>query len=162
MEKFWQNTLFVLTFANQVTLPTNQSNISSLREYFNKQISIWEDLLQQEALIKVGIDSGVAVNVPVVPAGYSDKPDLPGADYWLSRLWFRCLYRTAGDARPLLLEINWKQLRSSDEVKADMDDIWKKKGYQQPIIRDFDLKGQCVTCYLCGQYVLGPKKLVSL
>ena len=137
MEEFWQNTLFVLTFANEIALPRNETDITcTLFDHFSKLVSEWKTLLQDALTEKVGIIKEVAENVPIVPAGYSDEPCLPANyDYWLSKLWFQCLDRTEDVARPIFLKINWGRLRPSEEVKKE---VAKKrlKGSQQPINRD--------------------------
>ena len=137
MDKFWQNTLFVLTFANEISLPKNQSS-ASLPDYFKQRMSEWEGILQKALTEKAEITVKIAENVPVVPAGYFDEPFLPGtnSDYWLSRLWWQCLFRTGDGAKPILLKINRERLRTSKEVEAKADDIRKKKGWQQPIVKD--------------------------
>ena len=137
MEEFWQNTLFVLTFANEIELPKHEKSDScSLVDHFSKRIKEWKTLLRETLIDKVGITKDVAENVPVVPAGYSDEQSLPAAncDYWLSKLWFQCLDRTEDIAKPILLNINWSRLRPSEEVKKE--EIPKKKGFEQPINRD--------------------------
>lgn len=154
MNKFWQSTLFVLTFANDITLPKTQTSYTSLPQYFRKQMSDWKHILHQIALIsEVGIDREIAENVPIIPAGYSSEPYLPATDcdYWLSKLWFQCLERTADDAKPLLLKINWSRLQTSKEAEAEIKNTRPMKGYQLPIIRDIDT----------GSYSINLESLIS-
>ena len=142
MDKFWQNSLFVLTYANEIeSVPKNQNSSSEtldLPKYFKQRMSEWEGILQQALTDKAKITVEVAEGVPVVPAGYFDEPFLPGtySDYWLSRLWWQCLFRTGDSAKPILLKINRERLRSSKEVETKVDDIRKKEGWQQPIVKD--------------------------
>lgn len=137
MEEFWQNTLFVLTFANEIKLPKH-GNSCSLVEHFSKRMTEWKMLLHGTLIDKAGISKEVAEKVPVVPAGYSDEPSLPAdnSDYWLSKLWFQCLDRTDDTAKPILLNINWNRLRPSEEVKKEEKILSSKKGYEQPINKD--------------------------
>lgn len=83
-EEFWRKTLFVLTFANEITLPP-------LDQYFSNRKIEWKTQLQDELMQNAGIDKGVAASVPIIPAGYSDDPSLPAAkcDCWLSNLWLQ-------------------------------------------------------------------------
>ena len=137
MNSFWQNTLFVLTFANKVKLPSHRGSSTQsqlpLEEYFEQQLVRWKEKLQQ-ALYDEGVKREVANKVPVIPAGYHRNPSLPAAncEYWLSNVWFQCLERTADVAKPALLKINWERLRTSQEVKKE--DISKLEAYHQPIV----------------------------
>ena len=134
MDGFWQNTLIVLTFANEVK-PPKSGNITPV-DYFKKRMLQWNTLLSRVLIENANIAEEVVKKVPIIPAGYFDEPSLPAAesDYWFSHLWFQCLDRTKDIARPLLLNINLERLWSSDEVKEK--DIVKKRGYEQPIFRD--------------------------
>ena len=130
-DKFWQNTLIVLTFANEVR-PPRSSNVTPV-DFFSKSMSDWKPLLQDKLISKAQITEKVVENIPIVPAGYSDEPSLPAAncDYWLSDLWFKCLDRTKDIGKPILLTLNLDRLRPTDKVDPD---IRKKKGYELPII----------------------------
>ena len=139
MEKFWQNTLLMLTFANEFRLSINKSSdSSSLVGHFNKRMTEWKTLLQDVLINKAGITKEVAENVPIVPAGYSDEPFLPAAnsDYWLSKLWFHCLDRRKDNAKPIL-KINWRQLRSGDEINHDVIKLQKFRSH----LSDLSLRG---------------------
>ena len=131
MDKFWQNTLIVLTFANEIKPPKSSS--STLVDHFNQRLLQWKTVLQRTLAEKAGITKEVVENVPIVPAGYSTQPSLPAAeyDYWLSELWLQCLDRTKDIAKPLLLNINLARLQPSELEEAE---ITKKKGFEQPII----------------------------
>ena len=91
-KEFQQKTLFVLTFANDITVP-NQKISSMLVQHFGDQTTRWKTLLQKALADKAGISKEVAANVPVVPAGYYDNLSLPAAkcDDWLHKLWFHIL-----------------------------------------------------------------------
>ena len=136
-DKFWKNTLFVLTFANEVRLPPKRASDTTvqppLEEYFERRLALWKTKLH-ELLRGVGIDERIVEDVPVVPAGYHIEPSLPakGCEFWLSNLWFKCLDRTANAAKPALLKINWNRFATSQEVKKR--DLSGKQAYDQPIV----------------------------
>ena len=136
-DKFWKNTLFVLTFANEVRLPPKRGSDTTvqppLEEYFERRLALWKTKLH-ELLRGVGIDERIADDVPVVPAGYHIEPSLPaeGCEFWLSNLWFKCLDRTANAAKPALLKINWNRFATSQEVKKR--DLSRQQAYDQPIV----------------------------
>lgn len=128
-DKFWQNTSMVLTFANEVKPPKSGSFTPDT--FFTKRMSEWKYLLRHVLNEKAGVSEKVVNNIPIVPAGYSDEPSLPAAncDYWLSDLWFQCLYRTRSIGKPILLKLNLERLRPLEKTYNT-----KKKGYEQPII----------------------------
>ena len=135
INRFWKNTLFVLTFANKVRSPPQRGSDTRqpLGEYFEQRLTQWRTKLQQ-VLCEVGVGKEMAEKVPVVPAGYHLDPSLPATncEYWLSNLWFQCLDRTADVAKPAFLKINWNRLRTSQEVKKE--DFSTREGYDQPIV----------------------------
>ena len=108
-KEFWQKTLFVLTFANEITLPKRLT----LSQYFRKRKVEWETLLQNTLIEKVGIRKEAA-NVPVVPAGCSNEHSLPATPQydWLSKLRTQCLDRIPN---PILRSITWGQMPQSPE-----------------------------------------------
>jgi GTPase Era involved in 16S rRNA processing len=111
-ENFWQNTLIVLTFANEI-MPPKSSHVSPAA-YFQSRMSEWKTVLQHTLIEKVHVTREVAENVPIVPAGYSEQPSLPAAnsDDWLGTLWLECLDRTKLIAKPIIT----------------------KKGHEEPVI----------------------------
>ena len=125
MEELWQNTLFMLTFANEITLPRSEKYSTTLSDHFKKKLSEWKTVLQDTLTNKAGITKEVAENVPIVPAGYFDEPSLPAAncDFWLSMLWFRYLAQIKDIKNPILLNVNWGQLQTSEEEKINQDDV---------------------------------------
>ena len=126
MDKFWKNTLIVLTFANETKLPTSRS-ITPV-EHFTMRMLQWKTALQHILTEKAHISKEVVEKIPIIPAGHFDKPTAD-CDYWLSELselWFQqCLDRTMGIAKPILFSSNRGQ-----NVKKD--DITKEKEYEQP------------------------------
>ena len=118
--KFWHNAVFVLTFANKVEPPPRRQfdnkpweTDADLRTYFVKRVAGWAEKLRVQ-LTTNGVSEEVADQVTVVPAGYYMEPALPDCEHWLSQLWFECLDRTAEQAKPALLKINWTRMRMKD------------------------------------------------
>ena len=139
--KFWQNAVFVLTFANCVEPPPRRRSDkpwqgdSDLHTFFIKRVSEWSEKLRVQ-LTENGVSEEVADQVTVVPAGYHTDPALPDREHWLSQLWFECLDRTAKHAQPALLKINWTRMRMKDQVRAKE---LKRAAYEQPIIYPNDI-----------------------
>ena len=82
-------------------------------------------------MTKNGVSEEVADEVTVVPAGYHTDPALPDCEHWLSQLWFECLDRTAEQAKPALLKINWTRMRMKDQVRVEE---LRRVAYEQPIL----------------------------
>ena len=140
--KFWHNAVFVLTFANKVEPPPRRQfdnkpweTDADLRTYFIKRVAGWAEKLRVQ-LTTNGVSEEVADQVTVVPAGYYMEPALPDCEHWLSQLWFECLDRTAEQAKPALLKINWTRMRMKDQVRAEE---LKKAAYEQPILYPNDV-----------------------
>ena len=136
VNRFWSNTVFVLTFANELQPPPRRSSSGPqqpLGEFFEQRLSEWQGKLHK-ILCDAGVEQKVAEKVPVVPAGYHIDLSLPaaGCEFWLSNLWFKCLDRTADAAKPAFLKINWNRLRTSEEVSKE--DMSKQEAHEQPII----------------------------
>ena len=131
-DEFWRNTSIVLTFANEVRPPRSMRSISEVA-HFSKRMLQWRFLLRRVLTEDSQITENVAEDLPIIPAGYSDEPSLPVPeyDYWLRELWIQCLGRTKDIAKPILLQINWRRLRYSEEMEKE--GITKKKGFEQPL-----------------------------
>lgn len=132
---FWKNALFVLTFANEVQ-PHRQRGTSMPRsesDYFEERLAQWKTKLYQ-MLCDMGIKKELALEVPIIPAGYHGDPSLPAmkCDYWLSNLWFAVLDRVADTAKPALLKINWNRLKTPKGVEGE--NIRAKAMHEQPIV----------------------------
>ena len=130
-ESFWKHAIFVLTFANCVELPPRKKQ-AEFSEFFCDKVQQWEKRLKD--LVAQQLEPEVATcaeDIPVVLAGNASTPSLPNCSSWLAKLWFTCLERTATDAQPALLKINWRRLKAVERVKSE--DVETKPLHQQPI-----------------------------
>ena len=100
-DEFWRNTLIVLTFANEVKSPARFGNFTPV-DYFSKRMSECKMALHRVLTEDVQVTKEVVENIPIIPAGYSDEPSLPAANFdnWLKDLWFQCLDRTKDIGKP--------------------------------------------------------------
>ena len=114
-DAMWENSLIVLTFANEVrpqrtrhigvpSQPEDQeANQELLKDHFQKRLSEFK-----EALFKYlynHIPAQFLKEIPVVPAGYDD-PNLPGYADWLSKFWVKAFSRASDSARIALMRIS--------------------------------------------------------
>ena len=121
-EKLWQNTVFALTFANQIEIPRSETATQrtplALAGHFNIQVTEYTDSIRNDLLkSNCKISKKVAEAVPVLPAGYvkelkvkqseGGNPDehhkqciLPDGSNWLSNFWYQTFLRIRNpDAR---------------------------------------------------------------
>lgn len=136
---FWENTVFVLTFANATTPPpsydyVNLNKSEKLKtdtEYFNRRLKQWEEKLKG-AVRDVGIDPDIVARIPVVAVGYETTQEIPGyCDNWLSNLWMTSVHRMKEGSQPALLIANKHRIKRPDQVKPE--DL-RKKLHEQPIV----------------------------
>ena len=135
---FWNNSVFVLTFAND-TRPPPSHEFQSLSEtekaqevlkFFNKRLKEWEEKLR-EAVVDAGVKPDVAAEIPVVATGYETDQTLPDADNWLSKLWLISLERMKSESQAAFLVANKDRIKSPDQTKPD---DFKKPLHEQPIV----------------------------
>lgn len=118
----WSNTIFVLSFANDV-VDTGMDDLDltgkELEDHFNKKLTDWTERLRQTLEHELLVPEDIAKGVRVIPAGYHKSPQLiekSGGDYWLSKLWMAALYTAKSEAQPALIKINEHRLKSAEEI----------------------------------------------
>lgn len=117
----WSNTMFVLSFANDV-VDTGVEDLEladkELEDHFNKKLTNWTERLRQTLEYELLIPEHIAKGVKVIPAGYHKSPQLikKSGDYWLSKLWMAALYTAKSEAQPALIKINEHRLKSVEEI----------------------------------------------
>ena len=119
-EAIWENTVFTLTFANQVKKAVRSRSQSTSapvdqKEFFLSRLSQWESKLK-EALVRAGVSNKTVSKTVVVPVGYQDDLKLPDRDDWLSKFWLCCLKRINKRATLALLKISTDRLLDEDSL----------------------------------------------
>ena len=125
--RWWEHSIFVMTRAN--LLESTLKYTPNPEEMFNARLEDWQKRIHA-ALVKANVPEIIAKNVPVKPAGHTTKPDLPGRDLWLSKLWFDFVKRVKINSQPTLTRVNLLRLRKENNFSLD---DFKKAGYEQPI-----------------------------
>lgn len=107
----WKNTVFVLTFANEV-LPSE----SERNEKFRVLLEQWEEILPSYFRDKMMLPEELASDISVIPAGYGSSSPPPDRKDWFSRFWFAAFRKIKEEAQPSLLGINLHRVKvcSSD------------------------------------------------
>lgn len=126
-KEWWSNGVFVLTFANTLEV------LAKTEAEFERRINNWRKKIH-EALKSAAVPKEIATKVPVIPAGYAEKPNLPGIDFWLGNLWFQVILRTKEKSAALLIEMNQPRIKKPEEVSKN--DFTSKAIHEQPIVLD--------------------------
>lgn len=93
---FWRHAMLVLTFANKVDnpeIPRDDEFELEKVAFFERKLSEWEDALIQTLEEDLHIPKEISFKVPVVPAGIHNERDLPGYQFWFSKLWGKATNR---------------------------------------------------------------------
>ena len=111
--KIWENALFALTFANQVS-PTKPG--ADEVEFFRNKIenkTSWlsECLKKKRSDNGIGIDVSVVEQIQLVPTGSAKEMNLPGITDWRINLWEKCFLVMKQEAQFATLKIHWSDFR---------------------------------------------------
>ena len=101
--QIWKNTVFALTFANQITPVGGEED--SEGEYFTTALKSWEEAIQRVLVEKLQLPGDMADEVPIVPTGYMKQPP-PDRQEWFTEFWKAAFAKTKVSAQPTLLQIN--------------------------------------------------------
>ena len=128
--EWWKHSLFVLTRANALEAALRVK--PNLEKRFNERIQEWRDRIHA-VLLKEGVGEEIVDRILVEPAGYIEKPHLPGRRYWFSALWIIFLKSAKEHSQPLITKVNLHRFKNENDVK---DEDFKVEGYKQPIVID--------------------------
>ena len=128
-ESVWENTLIVLTYANEIKLPrrpgsrrgqAQATSTESLEDHFTKifreSAKMFCDLLKSKA----NVSPDVAEKVSVVPAGY-DNPAIPGCDDWFAQFWNEACKRTKTTAQSAFFKISERRFSQTHAEQSSTD-----------------------------------------
>ena len=127
---FWENVMFVMTFANQIRDPEYRNDEVKNTQHYQRSLGQWEGKLPLILENELNVTRKVAEHVPVVPAGYYNTPHLPGCRYWFSQFWRAVLYRMEESSKDIFFHFNKDRYRRVYEVTPE--DLVKDLD-QQPI-----------------------------
>ncbi len=132
---FWKNTIIVLTYANTLeafNVEWEDLSKKDKAKAFEAKVKEWQDQIRLILTKDIKVPEEIVQNIRIVPAGHARKPNLPGIDYWLTYLWFQCVWTmpTKG-AQIAMVKINEKRMKNEDDVTKD---DFKKSADQQPLV----------------------------
>ena len=129
--EMWKNTVFLLTFANDVMASAEYEvgdEPSDQQKYFNKQLQDWQSLMRDHLLTAVRVPKEIVEGIVIIPAGHRNEPMLPdsassvGESHWLSRVWLKALASTKPRAQLALIKLNLHCLHTrEEEYRSDKD-----------------------------------------
>ena len=139
--RFWNFTVFVLTFANEENcsrkderdkdveepdLDDEEGWKALIKERFEGRLRVWEEDLKLFLINEVGVNHKIAEEIPVIPTGDYKKTRenrmpvrLPDRDSWFNKFWEACCLRV--EETGLFSQIN-KDRWIADETKDDSDE----------------------------------------
>lgn len=122
--KIWDNTMFVLTFANKIELP---ETLRSQREkilHFKLLHEDYSSTVRRYLVEMARINSRMSKTVPVLPAGHTN-PRLPDRDDWLSDIWLAAFEHMLDVGKPAMLRIVRERLTDSTD-STEKEPLYRK------------------------------------
>ncbi len=133
--KFWKNTIIVLTYANTMeafNVEWEDLSKEHKAKAFEAKVQEWQDQIRLILIDDIKVPKDIVQAIRIVPAGHARKPHLPGVEYWLTHLWFQCVWTMpTKEARIAMVKINEKRMKNEDDVTKD---DFKKSADQQPLV----------------------------
>lgn len=105
-EKFWENAVFVLTFANRLRPKSDRHDPEKKKKFMEDKVNLWSKKLQEALRKEAKVKSAIVKNIPVVPAGYhaSDQQILPNGTHWFSSFWLACFMKVKNVSKPAVIQ----------------------------------------------------------
>ena len=129
----WKNTVFLLTFANDVVELAKleaYDDPEKQQKYFDKQLQSWEALIRERLCTTVEVPNDIVKKMIIIPAGHKNKPLLPdsasvaGESHWLSRVWLKALGVTKPQAQLALIKLNLHRIQMNESEYEHDGDIF--------------------------------------
>ncbi len=121
--ELWKYSVVALTFSNKIVnhykeeakIGKKKDADAYVEREFKRKIDEWETKIQRA--LKKKMDRETVEKVPVLPAGLARRRDLPGHNYWLSRLFVNFEDRLKKDSKMSFFQIYQHRLRSEKDMK---------------------------------------------
>jgi hypothetical protein len=151
--KFWEHTLFILTFANVAVgmCPADED----LPYYFSNRVCDFEDKIKETLQKYAGLGEDELEKVKAVPVGShrkginSDNPwELPDRQDWFVWFWIECTEHMHQASVPALLQVNHHrvaEVNSENPVAFDetADIPHKRKVHVPDLMDDVTMVSEC-------------------
>lgn len=104
-EDFWKNSVFVLTFANNVRPKTNIRDPEMKKKALKEKITLMSKKLREVLRSKAKVHSLIVKDIQFVPAGYYSPENqvLPDGSHWFSGFWAACFLRVKDAGKPAVI-----------------------------------------------------------
>ena len=134
-EEFWKNTIIVLTFANTLeALNVHWETLSRTEkaDAFKAKVQEWVEQIQHIMIEDIEVPEEIVRAINIVPGGYYEKHNLPGYEYWLSKLWYRCLDTIPSpEVKAALIQLRRDRLVEEDDLQ---ENAFRDLIQNQPIV----------------------------
>ena len=135
-KELWKKAVIVLTKANAIEADLIEENECdsdvNIEEEFIKKMHEWDARIRCELRKTLFISKKIARKVPILPAGTSISPHLPGYQFWLSKIFDNVCDRMKYEARMAYIRMNADRLREEKDV--NVNSISEQTLEDQPII----------------------------
>lgn len=108
----WKKTVFVLTRANQLKLPPNQTEPMSIVDYLHEKIQDWGESITK--VLKKNVPEVILKDISLVPVGYHDK-NPPDRRDWFTPLWLELFKKTRETGKAGLLRLTWSRFHCQED-----------------------------------------------
>ena len=105
-EDFWKNSVFVLTFANNVRPKTGLNDPIEKKKALQGKFKLMKKKLLEVLRSKARLPSQVVQKIPFVSAGYytPEHQILPDGKHWFSAFWAACFLRVKDVGKPVIVK----------------------------------------------------------
>ena len=125
--KIWENTLFVLTFANVFEKRLIAQQSQNVSKDFARAVEQWRDKVKAE-LKEVSVPQEVLDNLRFCTAGRASNPHLSCLKFWFSNFWMSVLATCKDQAQPAILAMNADRFVTEEEARPE--------NYTRPVLSE--------------------------
>ncbi len=137
--KIWENTVFILTYANVFERRLVDQQCQNVKDDFIRAIRQWRDKVAL-VLREASVPEDIIQNLKFCPAGRANNPHFGCQKHWFSTLWVS-IFATCKDlAAQAMLVMNAKRLVSEAEAESKPEAYTKPDLSSQPIVVDLSTK----------------------
>ena len=123
--ELWKYAVVALTFSNKIVIRCKEEakinekkdtdHDAYVEREFKRKIDEWETKIRKA--LEKKMDKETVSQIPVLPSGIARCRDLPGHNYWLSRLFVNFEDRLKKDSKMSFFQIYQHRLRSEKDMK---------------------------------------------
>ncbi|XP_064389793.1 uncharacterized protein LOC135337748 [Halichondria panicea] len=124
-ERFWENAVFVLTFANNVRPKTGLNDPEKKKKAMTDKLKLMTKKLQEVLRSKAKVKTQIVKKIPFVPTGYytPELQYLPDGSHWFSNFWISCFVKVKEDGKPAIIQGCLDLFKTENEKRAQQEQL---------------------------------------